>query len=366
MKMIAKNPQDRFADADQCREHWTEIGAKLGIIAVTRSGEFRFQPDASAPVPPAEKPMSGGKPTGGINLAPAQQSSMPAPELAPQTERRIGAEKSTAGGPGASGENLAKGTTERQRQSSTTERRQSGRTSATEAITCARCGMLNRSELKACQRCGTALHKSANLTIKDQEAHAAELASKGGYREAAETYSRMADQETDRKQRSIWRSKEREARNFEQEKHLAELSNRSTAHLDRGDLQSSLEVLEKGLHEVRGVGSSTDTIETHLMQQITDLRQRIGWRRRRKTILFLILLAVALVVAWFGWQKMQGKAGAISYLLRQSSDHHPAAMIDAYNREDGATGAPGAISPRNESIAGIAHVKSRSDVRYAG
>jgi hypothetical protein len=291
---------------------------------------------------------------------------VPAPELAPPTERRVGTDKSSLGSPGASGENVARGTTERQRHSTTTERRQSGRTSATEAITCARCGMLNRGELKACQRCGAALHKTANLSIRDQESHAGELVSKGNYREAAETYSQMADKETDRKQRSIWRSKEREARNFEQEKHLAELSNRSTAHLDRGDLQASLEVLEKGLHEVRGVGSSTETIETHLLEQITVLRQRIGWRRRLKTIAFLILLAITLVAAWFVWQKMHGKAGAISYLLRQSSHHHPAVVLETNNCQDDTTGGPGATRPRNESTARITHVKSRSDVRYAG
>jgi eukaryotic-like serine/threonine-protein kinase len=46
MRMIAKTPGDRFKDAEECRQAWLDLGQRLGVLQVTRSGEFRF-PSAS-------------------------------------------------------------------------------------------------------------------------------------------------------------------------------------------------------------------------------------------------------------------------------------------------------------------------------
>jgi hypothetical protein len=127
----------------------------------------------------------------------------------------------------------------------------------TEAITCPRCGMLNRKDQSVCSRCANELRESSHdpTAIRDQEAEAQRLIGAGSFRDAANIYARLADRETDRRARAIFRSKEREARTQEHQLQVEEIQNRTKSLVQQGNIQGGLEMLQRGLREVREVGA---------------------------------------------------------------------------------------------------------------
>jgi hypothetical protein len=186
-----------------------------------------------------------------------------------------------------------------ERTRSTTERRISRPPPGPEAVTCARCGMLNRSDVSACQRCGCVLHDTDSMPVKEQQTKADLFFEQANYREAANLYARLADKVTDRRQRSIMRSKEREARKLEQENQLNEINSRSTVMLERGDLRAGLDLLERGLATVRDSGASNSGAESQLLHAITSLRYRLRRRQRMRiaTVLIVLGLLAASIIA---------------------------------------------------------------------
>jgi hypothetical protein len=80
----------------------------------------------------------------------------------------------------------------------------------------------------------------------------------GQFKEAGALYARLADRETDRRVRAILRSKERDARTQQNQNKIQEIKSRTKGLLERGDIKSSIELLERGLANVReGCASST-------------------------------------------------------------------------------------------------------------
>jgi hypothetical protein len=131
---------------------------------------------------------------------------------------------------------------------------------------------------------------------KDQEGEAQRLFTVGNYRDAAEMYKRLADREGDKRTRAILRSKEREARTLEQLEHVDELQNRSKGLIARGDLKSGIDLLERGLRDVRDTAASSTGAESRLMLEISGLRAQLR-RRRHLRIIMVIALVAALAVA---------------------------------------------------------------------
>jgi len=312
MRMMAKNPHDRFPDAQLCREAWVELGQRLGLLgAVSRSGEYHFNPTELSKL----KSTGGGEMPPPLSPVPAPLSSMPAP-LPPAF---------SSGHPGPLVPPLPAGTTstvdfappalaaddparssgrstERSDRRPTTERRSAPR-SGSEAVPCARCGMLNRGDLRLCQRCQNSLHGDAEPDAKEQEAEAQRRFERGEYKSAAELFARLADKAEDRKARSILRSREREARKLEQEQQLGELSNRSRSLIDRGEIRAGIDVLERGLRDVRGVGASSADAEGQLMAQIEALRGRLRrGRQARGSAVMALVLALLVLAGWWAWR----------------------------------------------------------------
>jgi hypothetical protein len=186
-------------------------------------------------------------------------------------------------------------TSERQGRSITERRLATQRgPSGSEAATCPKCGMLNRGDALTCTRCGHSLRDLSGDpgALRDQEAEAQRLMHAGQHKEAAAIYARLADREQDKRARAILRSKEREARTLEHQNQLQEIQSRSQGMLSRGDIKGGIEILERGLANVRDAGASSTGAETRLMEDISLLRARLRQRQQRRLILIVVLLAI--------------------------------------------------------------------------
>jgi hypothetical protein len=161
--------------------------------------------------------------------------------------------------------------------------------------------MLNRGDAMTCTRCGNSLRALTDDpgSMRDQEAEAQRLMQVGQFKEAASLYARLADKEQDKRARAILRSKEREARTFENQNQLHELQTRSQGMISRGDIKGGIEVLERGLANVRDAGASSTGAETKIRDDINALRSRLRQRRHRRTILLVILFALLVAAALF-------------------------------------------------------------------
>jgi serine/threonine protein kinase len=318
MQMLAKNPNDRFRDAEHCRQAWLDLGNRLGPLggppqakdATARGNELpsssrKSSPNIPAlPLPPAAPPvvMPPALPVAGA-LAPPPPMTQARESARAQANEPAGKGKvrpgtDTHGHESESTSRLpSERTTSERMQRPTTERRASVRAPA-EAATCPRCGVLNRGGLATCSRCGGDMRDPARETqlAKDQEGEASRLFTAGNHREAAEMYKRLADREGDKRARAILRSKEREARTLEQLQHVNELHNRSKGLIDRGDLKSGIDLLERGLREVRDTAASSTGAESRLMLEISDLRAQLRRRRHLRIIMAIALVAALAVV----------------------------------------------------------------------
>ena len=59
-----------------------------------------------------------------------------------------------------------------------------------------------------------------------------------------------------------------------------------------GDLKGGLDVLERGLREVRETGASATDAETRLTTAIDALRRRMSSRRRNRVVMVVVVLAL--------------------------------------------------------------------------
>lgn len=332
MKMIEKNVDDRFANAEDCRASWLAEGQQLGYIGpVTRSGEFYVgglksdgpapgisttgdeMPPAPAPraptpnpslrfpsdpqVPSPEPPMPGNGLPPGPNLPP-----MPPPEGGPES---AGSERLTAADAQApeTGGDRAASTRDRQRPitdgpndrtvGSEARRRKNRTSSIAGAIQCSRCGHLNRGDRLACEHCGAAL--SNETVASDDDAAGAEKAMRAGrFRDAERIYGRLAEAASDRRQRSLIRAKEREARARADDQQYDSLAKRSQMLLEQGDQAAAIRVLEEASSK-----NASAELSGRIMADLQSLQRSRRSRRRRIVLMIIVLVLAGLAVtAW--------------------------------------------------------------------
>ncbi|MBA3698943.1 MAG: protein kinase [Planctomycetes bacterium] len=317
MRMLAKNPQDRFKDSEDCRQSWLELGNRLGFMRSqggmndsVRMASDLTKPRGGASAPLPAMPVTMAQPVGGAGAAPAP-GPVPLPGLMgvePASNRTDPGRRSRISGefsaplPGDGGEPASRPVSERQGRS-VTERRLAAQRAATggEASTCAKCGMLNRGDVMTCTRCGNSLRQLTDdpESMRGQEAEAQRLMQIGQHKDAAALYARLADKEQDKRARAILRSKEREARTLENQSQLQEIQSRSQNMVTRGDIKGGIEVLERGLANVRDASASSTGAENRIREDINALRQRLRQRRQRRTIIVVIVVALLAAAALF-------------------------------------------------------------------
>ncbi len=344
MRMIAKDPSDRFPDAGDCGDSWIAAGTANGCFnAVRRSGEFdmgmlagppgearksarlRSDPAIPAPVtlPEVQMPVTATAMAVGQRVyerqasvelrlhdqQPANQSTAPASITRRPATDAPGGVPSSAPVTGRVGNERDKPVSERHRPNAATAGAPS-----TMPVTCPKCGHLNRATAIACTRCSSPLRESSPESARDQDAEAQRLVEAGRHREAAAIYARLADKETDKRQKSILRAKEREARQFETERQLAEFTAKARGMRDRGDLAGAITLLEQG-QKLLGESSAASGAEGGASQilavEIGDLRGRVASRRRLKALIGMVLIGVlAAAVAALVWRQLHPVAAA--------------------------------------------------------
>ncbi len=308
MRMLAKNPQDRFKDAEECRQAWLELGNRSsssrsagGMNDSVRMAAEMTKPRGgiTAHLPAMTAPVPGANSVGAVPLPGSGESAGSRPLGGEQNRRaRVSGEFSAP----ADADQSIKPGSERQARTPTERRLAVHRpTTSNEVSTCAKCGMLNRAEVLTCARCGKSLRdlSSDPESMRDQEAEAERLMHIGQFKDAAALYARLADKEQDRRARAILRSKEREARTFGNQDQLEQIQSRSQGMLNRGDLKGGIEVLKRGLANVRDAGASSTGAETKLIDDITALRARLRQRHQRRIMLLVIAIAVLSAVALY-------------------------------------------------------------------
>ena len=310
MRMLSKDPSDRFLDANACRDAWVEVGTALGCFGATRrSGEFEvpaglLSSTSSPPPPPGEQRKSARLRSDPAIPAPPPLSlveppTLPPPRsLAPSTDPiAVPATRRPAtdapGSPRTSGEWQAG---DKPPQS---ERHRQGAAPAGSggAAACGKCGNLNRLDAMSCARCGASLREGTPAAAKDQELEAQRLLEAGRHREAAAIYARLADKETDKRARSILRAKEREARKVENERQLADHLVRARAMRERGNLHGAIALLEQGqklVGDSPAAGTAGTGADGGIAQEIADLRSQVSASRRWRALGVIVVLAVVL------------------------------------------------------------------------
>lgn len=310
MRMLAKNPSDRWRDAGDCARDWQDAINRLedqknmpaigtGISASSSSissGDAKNQQKRKSdeiviPGTPPLLPPSMSVPP--LDLPAARSSSSVSARTSAVSDSHRNQRRPVSESYVADAHDLhPKPSSERHPPRTGTENRVSQRTmTAKETIICPKCDFLNRSEGAMCSRCQYPLNGSL-VSTKEQEIHADRLAQLGNHREAAAIYTRLSEHETDRRLRSILRTKEREARGQEQKIQVHDLHARAQGLVNRGDLRGGLQVLERGLREVRDGGANSTAIEASIVTEIKSLRSR----RLRQFCVRIILVVVALLV----------------------------------------------------------------------
>jgi serine/threonine-protein kinase len=300
MRMMAKKPEDRYADAELCRQAWLELGVALGAFG--RTGEFEAaagrprtaEMPALVPLPPPPVP-------GAVTAPASAPVPTPAPAPAPVAVSNPAASSTALRAP-SSPEIPARKASESVRQGSERQARRPA-----ETITCPLCGNLNRIDASVCGRCGNVLKAAVDAAaLQQQESEAQRLFEAKRYAEAAAIWARLADREPDKRARSVLRSKEREARRVEHEARINDLRSRAQQVSARGDLKAALAMLEQSRDSSRDAASSSTTAsaaDVQLERDIVALRARISWRQR-VVVIALVLLAIALVAgALIAWQQ---------------------------------------------------------------
>jgi len=297
MRMLAKQPGDRFPDAESCRQAWIDVGVQLGMFG-RGDPETRSRPSASAELP-ALVPLPPPPQSSVIPAEPPAQAPpvpQPAPAALPVSEPPApGRQHSPTKPPGTESVRGA-GSERAPRKIQDTQ-------------TCPSCGHLNRADAAVCGRCGQVLRQGSDAaTMQLQESEAQRLFDARRFGEAATLWARLADREQDKRPRSVLRSKEREARKQEHDARIADLRGKATAAVARGDLRGALVVLEQGreLHRDSAASTTSSSVsDVQLERDILVLRQRLARRRRiwqiGIAVIVVALAALAVVAVRQGW-----------------------------------------------------------------
>jgi serine/threonine protein kinase len=295
MRMLAKKADERFNDAEACRQAWIEVGVQMGLFG---RGDPETRARQSSPELPALVPLP----------PPVQMSAPPPVEAPAQPSEHASPARSSAR---ASTSTDAVRSVGSERHGHATERPSSERAArkAPDSQTCPMCGNLNRLEATVCTRCGHVLrpgHDAATMQL--QEVEAQRLFDVRRYGEAAVLWARLADREQDKRTRSVLRSKEREARKQEHDARINDLRTRSGAAVTRGDLRGALAILEQGreLHRDSAASTTSSSVsDVQLERDIVTLRQRLARRRRAWQIglgaILVVVVALAILAVREGW-----------------------------------------------------------------
>ena len=329
MRMLAKAPEDRYFDAEVCRHAWLDAAEHLGLggSAKTRSGEHEIPGlrARTAPVSHASPVLQrSGRITTPLDIPPARPMTLP-----PAVTGLDSVGQATS-----SGEFRMPKTADRRKSSGELQmpndrtrrgpvepghevpaansvmdsRIGSERYRGPGGATCPRCGHLNRPEVPTCVRCGAGVRGGDSATaMRDQLQEAQRLTDQGHHRDAATIWARLADQETDRRQRSILRAKEREVRKADLDRQMGDVLNRARSLVDRGDLAHALEILEQGQRLVAETTTNYGKeAEPALITEVTALRRRLAVRRWQRTAIIvgiIVVVCTGAAVAW--WQQGQ-------------------------------------------------------------
>ena len=372
MRMIAKDPSDRFSDANACREAWVTVGTKHGVfIDVRRSGEF--ETPSVMPSGILSGMLSGvaneSRKSGVLRSDPVISVGPlaiqdPAPLVRSSSERV--AEKSqearlseavpvmpasrrpitdlstvsrTSGEWTVEPKMLDRSQSERHREGAAT----SSVGVAAGAIACPRCGHLNRAEGISCTRCTAPMRETGLNNARDQETEAQRLSEGGRHREAAAIYARLADKESDKRARSILRAKESEARKVGTERQLADLRARARGMRDRGDIHGAIALLEEGeklVGDASAVGTVSVGSETGPLASITleiaQLRASVSGHKRIRALLItaamLLIVAVSLAVLWWRLRLADAPAPVLAPAAASGAMVEPATAAPAKGR----------------------------------
>jgi hypothetical protein len=126
------------------------------------------------------------------------------------------------------------------------------------------------------------------------------------HQEAAGIYARLADREQDRRQKSILRAKEREARKADQERQVADLVARARSLADRGDIAAAIDLLS----QTRGLGdagASTGAVAAMAIEREIEVLRGQLRRRQRRRLALIGAVVLVLAGAAVGWRLTTGR-----------------------------------------------------------
>jgi serine/threonine protein kinase len=300
MRMLAKNPVDRFADAAICKHAWQNVIEHLrGPPPVARPAADPVRvSSAELPPPPVLQPPVLPPPPGAGSVRAVTE------ERRPITEARISQRRSNAT-PAPSSED-----------STVSEGRSAGDRAARPATdrrprsidggfaTCSRCGTLNRAETPVCSKCGTPL-RAGEDDPRLTEAEAQRLMDEARFRDAALVFARLADREHDKRNRTILRSREREARKLDAHAQVEGVRAKARSLVDRGDLRGAIAMLEAGRSPAPAdSGATTISMDGALVADISEIRQRLARRSKMLWIIALIAVLAVGVGAYAVWRQL--------------------------------------------------------------
>ena len=120
------------------------------------------------------------------------------------------------------------------------------------------------------------------------------LLEKGKHREASQMYGRLAESAGDRRQRSLLRAKEREARDHGAEAEFEQLRQRCDLMVSQGDRTGAIRHYEAALSS-----ALTPLVAGRITEAVDGLKRHQRGRRRMVILaIILVLVVVGLVVAW--------------------------------------------------------------------
>ena len=304
MRMIEKDPSARFETAEAAREAWTTVGQELGLLSnITRSGEYYFvdpgkedgvgsspaNTNLAEPLPldlggplasaPAEAPMPAVAPavpeSPSLNYPGADLP--PVPDIAavkPEGGLSEQAVNDLLGDAAVTEKKVPSDVHVKASSARHTSRKDTRRTGA------------NRANM------------SSRLVAADgiRQSEADRLFRGGDFKASAEMYARLAEVTDDRRQRTLLRTKEREARGRIESQEAGEIEKRLSRLLDKGQLKEAQDLLDRMRQD-----TSSTTIDRYLGEEAVRIRKMLQSRKRKKrfAIVAIILLALAVGVVFF-------------------------------------------------------------------
>ena len=134
-----------------------------------------------------------------------------------------------------------------------------------------------------------------------------ELFRQGSYQDAASLYSQLAERESDRRQRSVIRAKERDARAALEEQKVRSVLARVDGFVGQKRLTEALALLIDQQRQV-----TTQHARDLFEEPLLSIKKRIASKKRGRVLICLVLLAII---------------GAAAYLTRQHWWQHVGRVI---------------------------------------